>query len=124
MAAFGAGTERIFTETSTIVNSIFISARMLATHYWPRQGRVPMAPDEFQEHLDEMHRHEGVFWDTGAEDDETRLRLQAVQASLEAITASCFEEPMGLYTLMTKRLRRPANKPLPTMADKTMSRRG
>ena len=109
MAAFGLETEAIFTETSKVLNSIFISARMLASHYWPRQGRVAMAPDEVQKHLDEMHRHESEFQDIGAQDDEIRRRLQEIQASLEAVTAPCFEEPMGLYTIMTKRRRRPAN---------------
>jgi len=106
MATFGAESERIFTDTNTVVSSIFVSARMLATHYWPRQGRVAMSAEEFQEHLDEMHRHQGVFWDAGANDDETRRRLQEIQSSLEALTASCFEEPMALYTVLTKRWRK------------------
>lgn len=103
MAAFGSKTEAIFVDTNRLLNSIFVSARMLARHYWPRQGRVPMAPDEFQKHLDDMHRHEGIFWDTGAEDDEIRRSLQKIQTSLEAVTAPCFEEPMKLYSVFTKR---------------------
>jgi hypothetical protein len=103
MAAFGADSEKVFVDTNKVVNSIFISARMLATHYWPRQGRVPMSGDEFREHLDEMHRHEGVFWDTGAENDEIRRQLLEIQSALETLTASCFEEPMALYAVLTKR---------------------
>jgi len=40
MASFGAGTEGIFLDTNRLLNSIFSSARILATHYWPRQGRA------------------------------------------------------------------------------------
>ena len=103
MAAFGSGTEPIFVETSKVVDSIFVSARMLGHHYWPRQGRVPMEPDEVQKHLDEMHRHEGVFWDTGADDDEIRAKLHEIQVQLEKLTAPFFEESMKLYAILTKR---------------------
>jgi hypothetical protein len=112
MASFGAQTESIFVETNKVLNSIFISARMLATHYWQRQGRAAMVPDEFQRHLDQMHRHEGIFWDMGAEKDEIREQLRAIQASLEAVTASCFQEPMRLYSMFTKPWRATANNAL------------
>ncbi len=103
MAAFGAETEEIFNDTSKTINSIFVSAQMLATHYWQRQGRVQMADDEFRRHLDEMHEHEGVFWDRMNDNDEIRTQLQSVQERLDAITRPCFEEPMKSYSLLTKR---------------------
>ena len=68
-----------------------------------------MDPDQFQKHLDEMHRHEGIFWDTGVEDDEIRKHLQEIQASLEAVTAPCFKEPMKVYSLLTKPWKSTAN---------------
>jgi hypothetical protein len=102
MATFGVGTENIFVETNRVLNSIFISARMLSTHYWKRQERI-MGPDEFYKHLDEMHRHEGIFWDTSAEDDKIRSQLSAIQAALETVTAPCFQEPIRLYSFLTKR---------------------
>lgn len=101
MASFGPHTEQIFVDTNKTLNSIFISARMLATHYWQRQGRVSMENDEFQKHLDEMHRHEGIFWDIGSDDDEIRLQLKAIQKRLEDATASCFQEPMSTFSLLT-----------------------
>ena len=104
MAAFGAESESVFVRINQVLNSIFISAQMLATHYWQRQGRVPMEPDEFQRHLDEMHKHEGVFWDRYNENDEVRKELSAIQSELEKITAPCFEEKMRTYTLFTKPL--------------------
>lgn len=103
MASFGPSTESIFTETNRVLNSIFVSAQMLATHYWQRQGRVKMEQDEFQRHLDEMHKHEGIFWEIGTETDEVRTRLNAIQVTLEAAVKPCFQEPMATYTVFTKK---------------------
>ncbi len=103
MAVFGPETENIFTETHQVVNSIFTSANMLATHYWQRQGRVQMEADEFQRHLDEMHQHEGIFWDRYNENDEIRGRLSEIQTTLETVTKPCFEEPIKTYTIFTKK---------------------
>lgn len=110
MAAFGPETESIFTDTYRTVNSIFVSARMLAAHYWKRQGRVPMESDDFQRHLEEMHRHQGVLWDTGSETDEIRAQLERIQEKLERVTAPCFEEPMKLYSMLTKPLKWPTRR--------------
>ncbi|GAB0111866.1 hypothetical protein PA7559_31360 [Pseudoalteromonas distincta] len=102
MATFGPETEDIFIDCNRILNSIFVSARQLATHYWQRQGRVQMEGDEFQKHLDKMHHHEGIFWDRMDEEDEIRQKLQAVQDKLDTVTKPCFEEPMKTYAIFTK----------------------
>lgn len=103
MAVFGPKTENIFTETHQVVNSIFASANMLATHYWQRQGRAKMEADEFQRHLDEMHQHEGIFWGRYNDNYEVREKLSTIQATLETVTKPCFEEPMKTYTMFTKK---------------------
>lgn len=102
MASFGPETEQIFIDTNKALNSIFVSARMLATHYWQRQGRVQMEKGEFQKHLDEMHRHEGILWDFGSDTDEMRVQLKAIQDKLDNATASCFQEPMSTFKMLTK----------------------
>jgi hypothetical protein len=76
---------------------------MLSTHYWQRQGRAQMGNDEFQKHLDEMHRHEGIFWDLYNDNDEIRNQLASTQRELERVTKPCFEEPMKTYTIFTKK---------------------
>ncbi|MBU4184744.1 MAG: hypothetical protein KKI12_05245 [Proteobacteria bacterium] len=103
MAAFGPDTEKIFIDCNKTLNSIFISARMLATYYWKRQGRVPMDGDQFQKHLDEMQKHEGIFWDMMNETDEIRNKLELIQEQLDKSTKSCFEEPMKTYSIFTKK---------------------
>lgn len=105
MASFGTDTEEIFTETSRTVNSIFISARMLATHYWKRQRRVPRNEDDFQKHLDEMFRHEGIFWDMGSDKDEIRTRLGDIEIKLERATAPCFREPSHAFSRFVRKWR-------------------
>lgn len=103
MAVFGPKTEDIFTDTHQVINSIFESANMLATHYWQRQGRVQMEVDEFQKHLDEMRQHQGIFWDRYNKNDEVREKLSTIQTSLESVTKPCFEEPMKTFTIFTKK---------------------
>ncbi|MGX5174279.1 hypothetical protein ACUR5C_09690 [Aliikangiella sp. IMCC44653] len=103
MASFGQESEEIFIECNRTLNSIFISARQLATHYWQRQGKVKMKDDEFQRHLAEMHRHEGVFWDRMDDDDEIRNKLEVLQQKLDDLTKPCFEEPMKTYSIFTTR---------------------
>lgn len=62
-----------------------------------------MEKDEFQKHLDEMHRHEGIFWDIGSDTDEIRVQLKAIQERLEQATATCFQEPMSTFKIFTKK---------------------
>jgi hypothetical protein len=104
MASFGAETEQIFTDTFKTVNSIFASARLLAIHYWQPKAMGLREEDRFEKHLEETNRHEGIFWDSGSVEDEIRKQLNAIQVRLEEVTAPTFEEPMSLYTLMTKKL--------------------
>src|SRR5690554_1467040 len=94
MAVFGSETEALFNDISKTVNSIFSSANALGHRYWPQQGRVRMGDGEFQAHLNEMERHEGILWDNYGDNDEIRLCLAQYKTRLEAITAPCFEEPM------------------------------
>ena len=103
MAAFGEDTEEIFTEINRTLNKIFISSRMLVEHYWQRQGRVEMSKEEFAKHLEEMHKHEGIFWDTMSEEDEVRKKLQKIQTKLEATTKPVFEEPIKTYSILTSK---------------------
>ena len=102
MASFGADAEQIFADTNAILNSIFVSAQMLGTHYWQRQGRVPMEPDEGKEHLAEMQRHQRVFWDHGEDDDNIRQKLSSIQERLDILVRPCFQEPMRTYSWLTR----------------------
>ena len=104
MARFGRDTENIFVDFNFVLNSIFNSAGRLAHHYWPRQGRVMMDKQETERHLEDMRKHENIFWDSMNDDDEIRQKLDSIQLKLESVTRECFEEPMKSYSILTRRL--------------------
>ena len=89
MARFGSDSEGPFIELNKILNDIFISAHMLGTYYWPRQGRVRMEGEEFKKHLDKMHEQESVFWFQGEERDKIGRGLKTViDNTIEDMTQS------------------------------------
>jgi len=96
MAAFSSTAAEPFDELTKVLNEIFIAARMLGTHYWPRQGRVEMKPEEFQKHLDDMHRHEAVFWYMGDDQDAISPRVHNAIKKMEAITSGAVASQTGL----------------------------
>jgi hypothetical protein len=96
MAAFGSSAAEPFDELAKVLNEIFIAARMLGTHYWPRQGRVEMKAKEFQKHLDDMHRHEAVFWYMGDDQDAITPRVRNAVKKVEAITSGAVASQTGL----------------------------
>lgn len=85
MAAFGSNASEPFDELNQILKEIFISAQILGTHYWRRQGRGRMNEEEFQKHLEEMHKHEAVFWFMGDEKDEITPRVRNAVEKIESI---------------------------------------
>ncbi|MGH9437268.1 MAG: hypothetical protein ACRD22_05060 [Terriglobia bacterium] len=109
MASFGHDAGGAFGEVTKIVNSIFVSARMLSTHYWQRQGRVAMTADEFKKHLEEMHRHEARYWEISP-DGEINKQLSEVQIFLEQVTAPCFQEPVSWSQQVLRNVKLWANK--------------
>jgi hypothetical protein len=62
-----------------------------------------MTEQEFQKHLDEMHNHEAIFWDSRSDDDEVRTDLDRVLRKLERVTAPIFEDESALYGILTKK---------------------
>jgi len=90
MATFGSSAAEPFDELNKIINEIFLAARMLGTHYWQRQGRVEMVPEEFKKHLEEMHGYEAVFWYMGEDKDKISPRVRKVVENIESITQEAF----------------------------------
>lgn len=104
MAVYGAENKKIFEQVASQLNSIFVSARMLSTHYWRRQGRVHMEADEFQKHLEAMHRHERIFWDHQDEEDEIRKNLKSVEDELTKIVTPVIQEYSRAMSSWWKRI--------------------
>jgi hypothetical protein len=103
MAVFGIDKASIFEETNRSLNSIFAAARMLATYYWPRQGRVHMTEEEFRKHLEEMNNQEGIFWETTL-NDKVNQQLDCIQEQLINVLKPLLDESMKTYKLSIKNL--------------------
>ena len=87
-AMFGPSIIEPFDELDSIINEILNAAHMLGSYYWPRQGRVEMAPKEFKKHLVEMQNYEAVFWMT--DKDTISPRIQIMLKKLEDILKVTF----------------------------------
>jgi hypothetical protein len=92
MARFGRKNEAPFLELNKILNDIFLSAQMLGSHYWQRQGRVKMEGEEFKKHLEEMHEHEATFWFQGEKLDKIGPRVENIIKQIEDITEATLSE--------------------------------
>ncbi len=104
MASFGREAGEIMNRTNQTTKMIFVSARALGDHYWPRQGRVQMDDAGFKAHLEQMHKHEERFWDGMDKEDIVRKELEQIREDLEAITSLCFEETSTLYGVLTNQI--------------------
>ena len=85
MATFGSNAGESFDEINAILNEIFSAAHILGTHFWKRQGRVPMGDEEFQKHLAGMNKFEAIFWFQGEENDVIVPRVRIAVEKIEAI---------------------------------------
>ena len=90
MATFGPSSEEPFEELDAIINEILTAAHMLGSHYWPRQGRVEMAPKEFKKHQEEMQNYEMVFWLMDEDKDTISPRVQKIIEKIEVILQPAF----------------------------------
>jgi hypothetical protein len=104
MARFGSNLSKPFDDLRSTVNGIFISANMLGSHYWPRQGRVQMTPDEFKKHLEEMHNHEAVFWENFSKalgkEDPINEKLKTIIEDIEQVCRPIIEEQLGIGSIL------------------------
>ena|GEM_PF-5861742 len=54
-----------------------------------------MTEEEFEKHLNAMHKHEAVFWFVGNEEDEISPRVKEAVESMEAITQEAVSAKIG-----------------------------
>ena len=97
MASFGASAGEPFNELNIAINKIFMAARMLGSHYWPRQGRARMGEKEFQKHLEKLQEYEAVFWFMGEKTDQIGPRVRKAVEGIESITRQAAASQLGLF---------------------------
>lgn len=106
MATFGPNAVDPFNEVSDVMNRIFSAARMLGSHYWPRQGRAPMTEEQFKEHLKGMYKYEAVFWFAGNEEDVVSPLVKTAIGKMEAITRGAIADQMTLIQEFCAKVRK------------------
>jgi hypothetical protein len=104
MARFGPNTNKPFDQVRSIIGDIFIAANRLGTHYWPRQGRVPMSEEQFQKHLEEMNKYEAIFWEGAQKDDPINKQLNEVIGEIEKICRPIIEEQSGVGSFLFRKV--------------------
>jgi hypothetical protein len=102
MALFGRETGKLFDDLNKILDEIMVSAHMLGSHYWQRQGRSPMEGEEFERHLKEMHKHEAIFWAGYEEPDKVAQEVDNLISRVELVCSKALQPPESLWT-KTKR---------------------
>jgi hypothetical protein len=92
MARLSVDAAKPFDELRTILNEIFFAAQMLGSHYWQRQGMVPMTEAERESHLNGMFEKEAIFWAGYEKPDKIAVRVDAAIADIEKVFRPLVEE--------------------------------
>ena len=87
MALFGKDKAQPIEDLRLALNNVFISAQMLPS-YWRRQGRPFRDDESFKHHLEEMHKHEAIFWGTFSDQDEFDKRVNSIVDRMDTVCAS------------------------------------
>jgi hypothetical protein len=94
MAQIGKDEAVPFDELREIKNEIFRSAQVLA-RLWPRnQFRTDEAREK---HLDELEKHEAIFWDSMNEDDPINGKLEKTICEMESTCKNVIAGAGTLY---------------------------
>lgn len=85
MAVFGTEYVHPFNEVQKIINDILNAARILATHYWKKQGKYFNSDEEFNRHLKNMELYESKIWFSGETDDIISNRINTAISKIEDV---------------------------------------
>lgn len=95
---FGKEAAEPFKELTSVINEIFFASRQLS-HSWRDQGRKEMSPEEFEKHLDRMHKAESIFWEGAEEPDLVKIRIDVMVAKIESTCAKVVNPRRNLRTV-------------------------
>lgn len=62
-----------------------------------------MGEDEFQKHLEQMNKHEAIFWFMGEEKDEIAPRVQRAVEKIESIAIEASMMKASWFSKVKKR---------------------
>jgi hypothetical protein len=84
MAVFRGNAHEPFDEINGVLNTVFVSNRLLNEYYWNSGVEKPRDPQRYNEFLAELHQHERNIWG-GLPDDPVVPRVEAAIRKVEAI---------------------------------------
>ncbi len=92
MALYGNKAGEPFDDINKVMKKIFIAAHKLGTRYWKDQGRRNFTDEQFEKHLEEMHKNEAIFW-SGLDDvDEIKEEVDSIIEEVEKTCKSIIEK--------------------------------
>lgn len=105
MAQFGVDAAKPFDNLRRITNEIQVSAQRLA-QLWARQNRYFRTGQQEQHHLDEIQKHEAVFWEGLENSDLINPRLKQCVAEIEKTCRDILSAKGTLYSVLNYELPR------------------
>lgn len=85
IANFGKESAQPFTKLFNSLNKIFLASNVLRTS-WIQQGRRFPSEEAFQDHLERMHKYEGIFWEGAEDPDKFGQEIEATIDEIEVIS--------------------------------------
>ncbi|MCH8172069.1 MAG: hypothetical protein IIA70_02030 [Proteobacteria bacterium] len=85
IANFGKESAEPFTKLFNALNKIFLASNILRTA-WIQQGRRFPSDEAFQDHLERMHKYEGIFWEGAEDPDKFGQEIEATIDEIEVIS--------------------------------------
>jgi hypothetical protein len=106
MARFGREGGAPFDEIHAVLNEILTSAHFLGVHYWKRQGEAFTSKEEFERHLEEMHKCEADIWNKGKTEDAISRRVASAVHAIEVLARPEFHALEGFWRRTIPKLAR------------------
>jgi len=102
MALHGQNACLPFDDLNSIVHEIFGASRRLS-RYWLQQGHNNLGTEEFKRHLEEMHKAEDIFWESG-EEDPIIPKVEKAITDIESICKPIIESKGTLFGILNLNL--------------------
>ncbi|APD07981.1 hypothetical protein UJ101_02482 [Flavobacteriaceae bacterium UJ101] len=91
ITVFGKEYEKCFSDIDKIMNEIITASHFLGTRYWKDQGRKKFTEEEFEKHLERMHKYESCIWEN-YENDEINKQLNQIITQIEKVCFSILKK--------------------------------
>jgi hypothetical protein len=91
MVLYGKEAGEPFDEIMRLKSKLFFASHILGHKYWKYQGKRNFTEEQFQKHLENMHKQEAIFWSNIEEKDDFKEAVNKVISKLESICKNIIE---------------------------------